>query len=384
MTCVIEGSLGVPGASFWDAYEQLWRRSADGSPFQAPRLLRYFSAYTQERVVVFAMRQENRLTGAVLLKERKGQCSFLSDLKTDVNAFVLDRRCSESEQRVFFRGLASFLREKGWSLELNNQLLSSPHLAFLKDAAWEEGLGWLLVPHSVCPVVEAASPEALGVCLQGKARYRYFAKRLRAQEGAVFCAEETDDGLEAWVEAYAEAHVRRWARTNTPSAFASEERRRFLLSCLSAWYRDGVGVRFSLQRPDGVPLAFAIGLRQPPALVFHATTFDPQFARYSPGKALLYHLGEWVAAQGFSVLDFGDGDEAYKYETATGERPLARVFICYKRQLSCQAKARAFQCLKRHPAVEQLYRRRVKPCVAKAALLIHSVAQVLEGLLAGL
>ncbi len=377
-------TTGMPSETFWEAYERLWRNSVERSPFEAPQLLRYFAICTPETVVAFSFYQDGALRGAVLLKERRGVCTFLSDLKTDVNTFVLDRCCAEADRRAFCHALLAAMRERRWSLECNNQPLGADYIAFLEAAARANGLTWTLVPHSVCPLLAADTPAEVEKHLQKNQRYRYYANRLRKQDGATFQVHTAAEGLEAWVEAYGDAHVQRWANTPTPSDFRNPQRRQFLLGCLRAWHDDGLAMRFSLCLPDGRPIAFAIGLLQPPALVFHATTFDPAFARYSPGKALIFHIASWMAQNHLSVLDFGDGDEPYKYDVANSERPLSRLFISSRKRLAFRAKARSFQWLKAHPRIEHIYRLKMKPLAAKIAMLLHALQEMMEVLLASL
>lgn len=377
-------TTGMPSETFWEAYEHLWRNSAERSPFKAPRLLRYFATCTSEIVAAFSFYQDGVLRGAVLLKERCGVCTFLSDLKTDVNTFVLDRRCTEADRRAFCYALLAALRERRWSLEGNNQPLRAEYISHLQAAAHANGLTWTLVPHSVCPLLVADTPAELEKYLQKNQRYRYYANRLHKQYGAFFQAHTDATQLEAWVDAFCNAHVQRWANTATPSHFRDPHQRHFLLGCLRAWHNDALAVRFSLCLPEGQPIAFAIGLLQPPALVFHATTFDPAFARYSPGKALIFHIGTWMAQSNLSVLDFGDGNEPYKYDVANSERPLSRLFISSRERLAFRAKARSFQWLKAHPRIEHIYRFKIKPLAAKIAVLLHALQEMMEVLLASL
>lgn len=374
----------MPSETFWETYQRLWDDSTERSPFEAPQLLRYFAACTSEVPVTFSFYQDGLLRGAVLLKERRGVCTFLSDLKTDVNTFVLDRRCTEADRRAFCYALLAAVRERRWSLEFNNQPLGADYVAFLEAAARANGLSWTLVPHSVCPLLAADIPAEIARHLQNNQRYRYYANRLRKQDGVTFRAHSDAEGLEAWVEAYCSAHVQRWANTATPSDFRNSRRRQFLLGCLRAWHDDGLAVRFSLHLPQGQPIAFAIGLLQPPALVFHATTFDPAFARYSPGKALIFHIASWMAQNNLSVLDFGDGDEPYKYDVANSARPLSRLFISPRQRLAFRAKARSFQWLKAHPRMERIYRLKMKPLAAKIAVLLHALQEMMEVLLVSL
>ncbi len=377
-------SLETPSETFWETYSHLWRNSAERSPFQAPHLLRYLAAHTSEAVYAFVAKGQGALRGAVLLKRRGQIHTFLSDLRTDENAFVFDRTVTTEEQRAFSRALLRTLCERGRSVELNHQVLEAAYLPLLFDSAREQGLWCALSPHSVCPMAVAATPAELGNHFSQNQRYRYYANRLRTQARATFCVHTDDRGVSDWARAYCETHIRRWAQTATPSAFRIAQQRTFFLNCLRAWHADALCARFSLCLPDGRPIALAVGLLQPPALIFHTTTFDPEFARYSPGKALIYHIAQWMSTNNLRILHFGDGNEPYKYDTANSERRMGRVFVCTRENLPFRAKAKAFQWLKEHPHMEQFYRLRIKPAAAKIALLVHLLQETIESILLSL
>ena len=95
-------SRGRPENDFWEKYAVLWRNSPERSPFQAPQLLQYFADNTDRSAVIFQYFEANNLIGAVLLQEHKGVYTFLSDLKTDANFFVIDRHCSPEKVKEFF------------------------------------------------------------------------------------------------------------------------------------------------------------------------------------------------------------------------------------------------------------------------------------------
>ncbi len=377
-------SSEIPSETFWEAYSHLWQNSSERSPFQAPHLLRYLATHTSEAVFAFVAKEQGALRGAVLLKRRGQIHTFLSDLRTDENGFVFGRTVTTEEQRAFSRALLRTLRERGRSLELNHQVLEAAYLPLLFDSAREEGLWYSLLPHSVCPMAVAATPTELGNHFNHNQRYRYYANRLRTQARATFCVHTDERDVSDWAHTYCETHIRRWAQTATPSAFRTAQQRTFFLNCLRAWHADALCVRFSLCLPDGRPIALAVGLLQPPALIFHATTFDPEFARYSPGKALIYHIAQWMSTNNLRILHFGDGDEPYKYDTANSERRMGRVFICTQKNFSLRAKAQAFRWLKEHPRMEQFYRFQMKPAAAKIALLVHLLQETIESILLSL
>jgi CelD/BcsL family acetyltransferase involved in cellulose biosynthesis len=47
--------------------------------------------------------------------------------------------------------------------------------------------------------------------------------------------------------------------------------------------------------------------------------YDAEFARHSPGAILLLSLAEYAAQQGWTTLDLGKGEDAYKSSFMTSE-----------------------------------------------------------------
>lgn len=367
---------GMPDNSFWENFNELWKNSADRSPFKSPHILRYFAGLVQGRLTVFQLRVDHELRGTILLKEDGRTLTFLSDLKTDVNFFVLDRRCTAVEEKQFFDFFFSTIKHNRWSVVLNNQPSWAHYMLALLEAGRASGLFWANFPYSVCPVLEADSPQALFERVQKGHKFKYYANRLAKMPGVAFEVFEDDTDLEIWTEAYCRAHIKRWKNTPTPSDFLDAKRRTFLLNCLKAWNQDGVLVRFSIHAPEG-RVAFVIGLLEARSLVFHATTFDPAYGKYSPGKALIHFIASWMVGKNLSTLDFGDGNEPYKYEVADREHVLIRIFVSGKNQLRFIAKTRFIQYVKDHPKMYHLYQNKLKPWASRAAAAFH-VPEILE------
>ncbi|MFN0013934.1 MAG: GNAT family N-acetyltransferase [Saprospiraceae bacterium] len=367
---------GMPDNTFWEKFNVLWHNSADRSPFKSPHILQYFAGLVKGRLTAFQLWSNGDLRGTILLKEGKGVLSFLSDLKTDVNFFVLDRRCTANEENKFFEFFFSTIKQNNWSAILNNQPAWAHYMPALVEAGRTSGLFWTNLAYSVCPVLDAESPKALFERVQKAHKFRYYANRLAKMPEVSFEVFEDDTDLEAWTQAYCRAHIRRWKGTLTPSDFLDNKRRFFLLHCLQAWNQDGVLVRFSIKSPEG-RIAFVIGLREANSLVFHATTFDPAYGKYSPGKALIHYIASWMSGKNLRILDFGDGNETYKYEVADQDRVLNRIFISRKNHLRFIAKTRFIQYIKDHPKIYHLYQNKLKPLVTRAAAAFH-LPQLME------
>ncbi len=361
---------GIPPEDFWEGFSALWQNSQDRSPFKAPHILRYFVSRAGDKTTAFTCVKDGRLAGTLLLKENGGVYTFLSDMKTDVNFIVLDRHLSLDEQKQFFEQLLQTVRREKWVLILNNQPAWASYMPVFEEVGKSSGLFWLNFSYSVCPYVQAENPQTLFEQVNGSRELRYRMNKLKKQEAAEF--EVLTDGfeLERWVEEFCTAHVLRWADTPTPSAYRDPARQQFLLECLKAWNEDGLLVRFAVKvGPRRV--GFVVGLLEENSLIHHSTTFHPDYWKFSPGKALILFMTQWMKDHGLRMLDFGDGNEPYKYDVADQEHVLNRIFISGKKDITFIMKASMIKFVRNHPKVYHLYQNRFKPWASRTAAALH-------------
>ncbi len=340
---------------------RLWQQSDGRSPFQSPAILRHHAVSTTGVKRFFASYRNGEMRAAVVFKQDDAHSlSFLSDLKTDVNHFLFHAQAGEDERAAFFAELLDAVKKENLTLTLNNQPGEDRTTELIVRMAEEAGLFCAVLQHSACPVVEAPTPEALYAHVNGLRELRYRVNKLRNQKAAVFETFTDGDDLDAWTDEFCDAHVRRWDGTPTPSNLRHPHRRTFLKDCLRAWAQDELLVRFSVRLEEG-RIGFVIGLRAPDTIVHHSTTYDPRHAKSSPGKALLLHMAEWMRDNGYRTLDFGDGREDYKYTVATGERPLARLFISRRGNLRFIASTSVIRAVRSNRFLSGMYERHVKP-----------------------
>ena len=349
-----------PDASFWEAYAGLWQQSATRSPFQAPHLLQVFADRAEGPIARFECRNDGKLLAVALFQRTKGAYSFLSDQKTDHNFFVIHRDCGEGDVREIFQGFLKIVeREKG-AFVLNNQPVWAPYMVQFREVLETSPLFSENLPYSVCPIIEETTPKALFERVHGLREFRYRTNKLVNQQNAIFEALETDEELEKWVDQFCDAHIRRWDGTPTPSAFLDPDRIRFLQACMRAWQDDGILVRFSA-RVGEKRVGFVVGLKQGKTLVHHSTTFDPDFRKYSPGIALIHVMAEWMSKNDYTTLDFGDGDEPYKYTVANEEHHLHRIFLSGRYNLPFILKTKMIKSVRNNPGLFGFYRDKIKP-----------------------
>ncbi|MEZ4939902.1 MAG: GNAT family N-acetyltransferase [Saprospiraceae bacterium] len=350
-----------PDTTFWTAYDQLWAASKYMPAFESPSLLRYFSSLSADAVAVYkSYREDGQLIGAAFFHRKKNVYAFLSDYKTDYSCFVLHQDCTDAEIREFFETFHQEVKKENWSLVLNNNPMWVSYMDTFARTGKKSSLFWFSAQSSVCPRLEEKCPESLRQNLLQSRNNRYKRKRLQREHQTEFEVLEGDTDLAGWGSDFCQTHVIRWQDTLTPSKYQSEQERNFLLGCLQAWVADNRLVRFAL-KANGVRIAFVIGLRQKNSLIYHSLTYHPEFHKYSPGKVLILYLGEWMHEQHLNVLDFGDGNEPYKYNFANIERKLHAIFISKKQNFVFILKAKLIAAVRSNPALIQFYREKLRP-----------------------
>lgn len=348
------------GPDFWQQYERLWQHSLGRSPFQSPHVLQYFASEAGSRLLVFAAHEGDALIGAAFFKQSGGSLAFLSDMKTDANFFVLHRELPEDAIRRFFDAFLETGRKKNWALMLNHQPGWAPYMPVLEAAVRQSPLYSMTLDYSVCPVYEAETPEALFAEIGSSRNTRYKLNKFTKQENGSFEVLTDDADMDRWVEEFCDAHVLRWAPTPTPSSYRDPARRLFLKNCLLAWHADGVLVRFALKTGDK-RVGFVAGLLDGNSLIYHAPTFHPDVSHCSPGRVLIYYIAQWMSENNLRILDFGDGNESYKYHVAGKEHVLRRIFISGKNNLAFIAKTKFIKAVRENPKAYDLYQNKLKP-----------------------
>lgn len=353
-------TVGYPQESFWEEFIILWQNSLKRSPFEAPGILQFFARETKDELLVFQYRKAQELRGVVIFKRNHCNLTFLSDMKTDVNFFVLHRESVKEEWGPFFKFILKKIKKEGWTMTLNNQPDWAPYMPALNSVIKNSGLFYQNIPYSVCPYVEGDSSDEFYESIHSHRELRYRENRLRNQEKAVFEVLTDDTELDKWVEEFCDAHELRWADTPTHSHLNTPEARQFLKNCFTAWNADGLLVRFAVIVKQE-RIGFVVALRESQSLVHHSTTFHPRFSKSSPGKALIHFMAEWMRNNGYQMLDFGDGNEPYKYTVADKEHHLNRIFVSSKYNLLYIGKTHLIKFVRNHPEIYSLYQNRLKP-----------------------
>jgi len=349
-----------PDQQFWDAYTELWDNSAQRSVFQAPHFIRYLAKQFEETLVIYQYCKDGKFLGAAFFRNDNGTHKLLSEIKADYNFVTIHKDCADEDIKDFFSTFFQEAKKQNWALILNYQPSWASYLGTLEQQGKASGLFLAVSKHSVCPHVEAETPKGILDWFNSLKNFRYYVNRLKKQQNAVFEVFTGEEELDKWADEFCDCHVKRWIGTATPSKYHRTEMQEFGREVFRAWAKDDLLTRFSIRIGDE-RIAFNIALRQGNALVGHAQAYDPEFAKYSPGKALMYFIGEWMSNNGMVKIDFGKGGEAYKAGMTNGELELYKIFISSYTNLPFVLKSKLEKTIRANPNFIAVYRGKIKP-----------------------
>ena len=358
-------SFSYPDEKFWGSYSELWHQSTHRSPFQSPTYIRFLADLYPNDLVIYQCMRGEQLIGATFFRRDNGTIDFLSEIKSDHNFFTLHSDCTQAELTGFFRGLMKAVKKNDLSLVLNYQPSWAGYMDTFISEGKKSGLFWEVSNHSVCPALDCETPEEVMQRFNKVKNLRYYVNRLKKQQSAVFEAFSDAEELDKWNEQFCDCHVKRWEDTPTPSKYSDPEMRRFQKGCLEAWAKEGLLCRFSV-RVGEERIAFNMALRQGNDLVGHSQAYDPEFSKYSPGKAIMYFIGEWMLEQGISKIDFGKGGESYKYGMTNVDLPLYKIFVSGYGNVPFVLKSKLETTARANPKFIKIYRGKIKPRLQQA------------------
>lgn len=242
-------------------------------------------------------------TGSVPGRRR---LTFLASPASDYLKFLID-----GDDRVFVEALWDFLtRRRDWDWM---ELYPVPARDAQCYAEAFAGRGARIVAEQigVCPILELRGGWETRVSRGILDSVRYEWRRLsRLGQLSMWVAKDQGE-VRQLLETLFALHHRRWAGTRTPSRFGREASRSRFVALAEAWHQAGM---LDLQGlcVDGRVIAAHMGAWTPSRYYYYLPVFDPEFAKHSPGRVLIWKLIEDASARGIEQFDFLRGAEGYK------------------------------------------------------------------------
>jgi CelD/BcsL family acetyltransferase involved in cellulose biosynthesis len=160
---------------------------------------------------------------------------------------------------------------------------------------------------------------------------RFFEKHLGLEGKLEFRFVTGSDWTAEVFDTLADIERRAWVGTRTDASdckFLAPRHRR-VWEAAAADPRLAVMMWGSILSIGGVPAAFGFDLDCGRTRYCIANSYDPRFAKHSPGRVLAYRSFEHLEARGVDLLDWGSGDPGYKRMMGAAEGPAVvdRLFV---------------------------------------------------------
>jgi CelD/BcsL family acetyltransferase involved in cellulose biosynthesis len=255
----------------------------------------------------------------LMIERHKGirYLEFVGSPNADYQDLILGSR-----PEAVLSGLADFLldQRQAWDmLVLRNLPADSVTYRLLPNLLHGVGIRTTDDERIACPTLEIASrPDEARRRLNGYS-FRRRINRLEQIGEIRYLRCSTRDQLEHYLPVFFEQYMERRAGSPAERFFRRPEVRKFYESLARSMLPHG-WLHFSVLECGGRPVAFHFGFEFKRRLYWYKPSYDPAFARLSPGKVLLSQLIRDALERELDELDFTVGAEPFKYRYARTER----------------------------------------------------------------
>ena len=207
----------------------------------------------------------------------------------------------------------------------------SPSRELLPRLAAERGLEARVFPEDVSPVVQLPSDwETYLMSLRKKDRHelRRKVRRLESRDDARWTLVPPNDraALMEGMRAFVDLHRMSGA---DKAAFMDEEMARAFMG-MAEELADTGWLDLAVLRVDGEPASAYLSFLYRDRLYLYNSGYNPRFAKYSAGVALLAYRIHKAILQGVRIFDFLRGDEPYKYDFGAKDTLVWRAVLTPK------------------------------------------------------
>lgn len=307
-------------AALRGAWEDLWRRSAQATPFQSPDwLIPWWNRFHPGELFTAAVWCQERLVGlAPAYLEDGAYGRRILPLGISVSDY-LDVLLDPAQAGAAGAALVACLAGAGsrwdvWELE---EL--PPGAASLALPA-PEGCADHVFGQSACPVLRL--PEAaddLDACIpKGRRRKLRMARHRAARRGLTLVSVGAGE-LDAFLADLIRLHGLRWEARGESGLLADDRLALFLVDTARNFVPAGLARLYAV-RIGGETVGAYYGFRHGAGAYAYFSGFDPAYAHESPGAILVGHAIEEAVREGAAEFHLLRGRESYKYEWGAVDR----------------------------------------------------------------
>ncbi|MEA2576381.1 MAG: hypothetical protein QOH93_3679 [Chloroflexia bacterium] len=233
------------------------------------------------------------------------------------------------EREVWSTLLDYLLQDRDWDvIDLHSLPEFSPSREALAGLAAQKGLSVEVAPEDVCPVVQLPGDwETYLMSLRKKDRHelRRKVRKLEGRDDARWYLVKTDDAAE--LEKGMRAFIALHRSSGLDKAEFMDDRRAEAFVEMARRMSNSGWLDLAILAVNDVPAAVYLSFNYNGCLYLYNSGYDPDYAAYSAGVALLAYRIHKAILQGLKTFDFLRGDEEYKYDFGAKDTYVYRAVL---------------------------------------------------------
>lgn len=311
------------------SYKKIWSESGSPNPFISPNILERLGSKKESIHIAFVY-NDTKTIGAIPYTFKNGCLKMAGESMSDSIDLLFVPEISLHQK---YEAICCFIREvspkslafrKLCDINLNTLLIIkafkelSYHWTYV--ASWKN----LFVQNDIQPFDSAVFLKKFN-----KGNTRNYSNKFKKEQNYSVNVIQKYDALSVhkWMEFFYMYHELRWSQTSTPSIYSSQTERDELEAKVNAWIAEGSCILFSLD-VENKPVSMAICLTNNKSIIYHQIAYKstPDILKYRINKLLIFELSKWMVDNHYEILDFGVGNELYKYEYTQVEKRIIRLY----------------------------------------------------------
>jgi CelD/BcsL family acetyltransferase involved in cellulose biosynthesis len=296
------------------AWEALWRRDENATPFQSPQWLlpwwKHFGSDTPHVIASASNGVFDALAPLYILRDEESGESLGMFLGTG-NSDYLD----VLGDAALLIGAIANADCQLWDLQQlrpSSTLLSVP----LPDG-WSDNVE----DQDPCPVlsIENAGDELQNLLsTHARKKLRYFRRSLE-REGEVRYESATPESLDVLLDALFELHAARWQQRGLPGVLADDTTQSFHRDAARRLLDAGALRMYAIRVNERIVAVF-YGFAHHGTVYYYLSGYEPALEKLSIGNVIVAHAVESAVRDEATTFDFLRGAEEYKYSWGAKDR----------------------------------------------------------------
>lgn len=363
----------------WQKYSQVWEDSNTRNPFISPQLLQLKNIPALQIAFIY---NNAEIIGALPFIYANGLLRIAGEPMSDSIQFPFLPSTSITQKYQAIR--QTLLKINPQNIEFKKLCTANVYIFLVIKAVKEINYQAVFVKSWKNLFVKEPNTEE-GIktfrSIFNKSNTRNYSNKFRREHNYTVSVIEqyNEEELDNFLSYFFMYHEIRWNTTTTPSIYSNKHYREELKEKVKVWLQEKACILFSLD-VEGEPTSMAICLKTKTSIIYHQIAYSVNkiYLKYRINKLLIFELSKWMADNSITVLDFGVGDEPYKYEYTKNEQYLVRVYAAKSKTAKTHIKGQIDYRYQSNPRLINFLNNRYRVKVASTKRKVTTLANKLK------